>query len=423
MKKILSLLLVISMLFSVAVICVNAENSDTTQPAEISDAFLSAVQKHYKDYSIEKDDITILKWLNLQDHMDFVQFELKGYSYSDEVYEIGFGNYILTESGPEPVMFMLDRILDMDYVSVHGMLSTRYLETMRDSGLFDIRESKIQLDLLNAMKESEDDDYIKVLFFVEGSNKTVSDFGNVFEDLDASIEKLYAHLESLHQKLVSEVLKDVDHIDIKHRGGYSLIALKKSDIEKVAENDFVLSMRYVSDIHMRYIETYDSLSGYLYKEEMTQPDDDGTPQYTLIYARSISCREASAGFRIGDVVMNTESQYNGFDYKYGIYDYKEDKIYDMFELKHSYEKYDNLLENLVLYADACRVGDTDRDGKVTVMDATKVQRILSLLDRPMPYEYYSSKDGSEYGCVSDFDNDGNMTVMDATAIQKYVAKI
>ena len=56
MKKVLSLLLVVVMLCSVAVVSVNAENIEL----EFSDYFLKAVRAEYNDYSIEKDDITVL---------------------------------------------------------------------------------------------------------------------------------------------------------------------------------------------------------------------------------------------------------------------------------------------------------------------------------------------------------------------------
>lgn len=54
--------------------------------------------------------------------------------------------------------------------------------------------------------------------------------------------------------------------------------------------------------------------------------------------------------------------------------------------------------------------DVDRDGEVTIMDATLIQRVLAQLE--------SVDDFDSYG---DADSDGEVTILDATLIQKYVA--
>ena len=59
-------------------------------------------------------------------------------------------------------------------------------------------------------------------------------------------------------------------------------------------------------------------------------------------------------------------------------------------------------------------GDYDQDGKVTIMDATRVQNILAKL-------YTEENEAMLVGV--DADGDGKMTVMDATRIQNVLAKI
>ncbi len=393
MKKLVSLLLVISMMFSVSVICADAENADTTQSVEITEAFLIAVRNHYRDKSIEKEDITIHSWFNIERYYDIVSYSVDGYEYTDDEIKVGLGEYILTSTRPEPVLFMLDRIFDLEYAWDHYVLDSNKVKAMYESGLYNMKESKIPLNLLNTMEESTDDEYIKVLLSVTDNR-------------------------------IDEVLEGVDYLKIEHNYNANLIGLKKSDIEKIAENELVISIDYISQARLKYMERYNLGFGrYLYKDVMTQYNEDGTPQYTLIHARSSGCREASAGFKFGNVVLITWSQYSWFDYQYGIYDYKEDKIYDMYELRNTPDKYDDLQENLLLYADAYIVGDSDRDWKITVMDSTKIQRIIAQLDRYEDYEFYASEDGNERGYISDFDCDGELNIMDATAIQRYVAKI
>jgi hypothetical protein len=107
MKKLLSLLLVISMLFSVAVICANAEGF------EITDEFLDEVREEYDNSKIEKDDINILKVLSFDEYRHIVQYEVDGYEYPDDIYQEGFNNYILTSSRPEPVYYYYGGILHL----------------------------------------------------------------------------------------------------------------------------------------------------------------------------------------------------------------------------------------------------------------------------------------------------------------------
>ncbi len=59
------------------------------------------------------------------------------------------------------------------------------------------------------------------------------------------------------------------------------------------------------------------------------------------------------------------------------------------------------------------LGDVDRDGKVTVNDATKIQRALALL----------TELDEEQSLLADVDNDGCVSISDATNIQMYIAKI
>jgi hypothetical protein len=59
-------------------------------------------------------------------------------------------------------------------------------------------------------------------------------------------------------------------------------------------------------------------------------------------------------------------------------------------------------------------GDYDRDEKITIMDATRVQLILAKI--------YNEEDEAYLAGV-DADGDGKLTIMDATRIQNYLAKL
>ena len=59
------------------------------------------------------------------------------------------------------------------------------------------------------------------------------------------------------------------------------------------------------------------------------------------------------------------------------------------------------------------MGDADGDGKVTILDATRIQRVLAGLDQK----------SANYDVAADVDQDGKVTIIDATCIQRYLASL
>ena len=59
------------------------------------------------------------------------------------------------------------------------------------------------------------------------------------------------------------------------------------------------------------------------------------------------------------------------------------------------------------------LGDVDRDGEISVIDATELQMYMAK----------KVELSSEQIPLSDTDKDGEISVLDATAIQMYMAKI
>ena len=72
------------------------------------------------------------------------------------------------------------------------------------------------------------------------------------------------------------------------------------------------------------------------------------------------------------------------------------------------------------------VGDADNDGEVTILDATRVQRVLADLDAFTKTENEYVTEEPEENTVwefSDMDLDGETTIMDATRVQRFLAGI
>ncbi len=406
MKKLLSLLLIV-MLVCASVVCANAEGF------EITDEFLDEVREEYDNSKIEKDDINIIKVLSLDEYRHIVQYDVDGYEYTDDIYQEGFNNYILTSSRPEPVYYYNGRFINLKEAHVDYFLRDEDIEAMYNSGLFSMEKTKIHLDLLNAMDACSDDQYINVSIEMVGADIQLEDIENWHDDVQGAWDEIKAHYEALHQKLLTDVLKDVDYIDRAHQSGVSIISLKKADIEKISQDDSIVLMGYISDVRMRYIEKHNAgFVGVKYQELVTEYNDDGTKQYTVLNAHGAGAYEVVV-VRIGNSVLwSGESHGWGFRSGYGLYDYAEDKFVDLEDIQDSYEQYTNLEKNLLECGEAMPVADTDNDSKVTVMDATNIQRFLAKLDY-VNIKFYKG----------DMDKDGKITTLDATLIQKLVAKI
>ena len=127
---------------------------------------------------------------------------------------------------------------------------------------------------------------------------------------------------------------------------------------------------------------------------------------------------------VGDRLIFVSGGRYPFTFGYCVYDAKTDEfigIADLFALN-AVNNYDGLLEyynNLEL---GIPLGDSDRDGELTILDATYIQRAIAGL-----CEFKVDDDLRDYifvgvDYVSDFDRDGERTVLDATAIQLKLAK-
>jgi alpha-amylase len=70
-------------------------------------------------------------------------------------------------------------------------------------------------------------------------------------------------------------------------------------------------------------------------------------------------------------------------------------------------------EKPTVYGEGKLMGDVDDDDKVTVIDATRIQRVLASIDQKTAY----------YDVVGDVDQDQKVTIIDATVIQRFLASL
>ena len=126
----------------------------------------------------------------------------------------------------------------------------------------------------------------------------------------------------------------------------------------------------------------------------------------------------------GDYVLQVESITTPYDFGYYIYRPDTDKFYlfeDMWE--ENLEGIEKVFtECLVPNGYASVIGDADKDGRLSILDATQIQlENASLVERKDVGTGYLCGYGEEMKYITDLDRDGKITVMDATAIQLKLA--
>ncbi len=105
-----------------------------------------------------------------------------------------------------------------------------------------------------------------------------------------------------------------------------------------------------------------------------------------------------------------------FTFNIGLYDTAQDRFFDLTEI--DFNNYPGLYEawqklDIGELTDQEQLGDADGDMRVTILDATKIQRGIADLDSR----------NSIVATGADADGDGNMTVLDATRIQRFIADL
>lgn len=193
----------------------------------------------------------------------------------------------------------------------------------------------------------------------------------------------------------------------------------------------------------QFIANFDASGYYRYKELYYHYNEDGNIDWVLVYANSGHMEPAAlSGYTIGNVAITCGSIASPFICNYGLYDVELNKFIDLCAIREDYSKYDGLIDALSgqtglnkyslqdVDADCTQtarentriVGDANNDGKINILDATDIQRILAQLSTYVfDYNYYGPEVTIDF--FHDYDMDGSMTILDATAIQRKLAKL
>ncbi len=221
-----------------------------------------------------------------------------------------------------------------------------------------------------------------------------------------------------------------------------IVAVKPADIAKIASCPSVRSMGYESNPMVypenstalpdivaveSYLYEFDEVYGYNkadypdYKELCVHRDSNGIVDWVLLKCANASMGNPDVIYQdvIGNRVFVSGNPVYPFPSGYGIYDAKAEKFVpltgDMVPL------YKDLGRTFDQIGEGRLIGDIDCDDDLTVVDCTLIQRCATrihdwpeddLIDSALNVTYFS-----------DFDRDGERDIVDATRLQRYVTMI
>ena len=252
------------------------------------------------------------------------------------------------------------------------------------------------------------------------------------EDVEYTVEAIYEQAPIIRMKLK---LKDVPTIAQMDQVSSVLLPTTEDYLNQIIEpegtkyykkffywaNETQQPFYYRNDEYvMPPKEDYREL--YEHHADGTDEDD-----WALIHIAAIITPPWKQGWRLdfGDrVIEGIVGASNGTQaYPYFIYDAEKDIFYNIYAI--SPDRYDGLLNALRELKIGRPWGDVDDNGELEIIDATLIQRKLTELDS---YDdetdrfWYNPllRDDSDRGwCYySDIDRDGETTILDATRIQR-----
>ncbi|MBR2715797.1 MAG: dockerin type I repeat-containing protein [Ruminococcus sp.] len=289
------------------------------------------------------------------------------------------------------------------------------------------KTSKISDELKEVIENSSKNDIIGIKIDYYTDEVFSMDMPS-YPDYDKAKEELKNYYADFYTDMYSKVFNGLYYEEVLKNCGQLVVRVKVANIGKIASFDEVDSIDYCSQIEQKYLLYATPQIGYYsFEKTYEHKDENGEIDWILLKADTGNAMCALCGMDLGDVVVHSPNIYSYFTYNYGVYDVKEDKIYDLKDLRKTPYKYNELGATLVDLGVANPFGDADKDGKVTIFDATYISRYLVDLEKLSYREHYNvvvrydEHEENRSGYVSDIDRDGKITIMDATTIQKKLA--
>ena len=198
------------------------------------------------------------------------------------------------------------------------------------------------------------------------------------------------------------------------------------DDEQNYKYDEIIIPKVFEDFELEdpsFVINYNEMFEY-YLPNSDSTIDESIPEYVLVYLSTNMSSEMPIADVFGEYILKNTSIGYPFAYGYGIYIPSTEEVYS---LTHAYELGIEGIEKVFTEAKIGRlIGDMDKDRKITIKDATYLQKCLAGILEFDKYDYitaYEYEENPPLLYVSDFNRDCERNIKDATAIQKHLAKM
>ncbi len=311
---------------------------------------------------------------------------------------------------------------------------------------------KISDSLAEKLSQSADGDKISVCLWCNGvdiyeaQRLAQLEFGST--DLtNATIEEINQY-QSIYNRIIREMeanstknakeqLNIADEDIIIEAGNAIFVYLTADEIYNAAESTLIYSIDYYdadtpvenpetpANPDLKFEDKFKSEYADLettYNELYYHYSENREIDWVLVSASSDVLAPMLAYAVIGDRVYTSNNMMYPFSIGYGVYDVADDKFIDLCTvIKSGTEAYEGLEEQISSLKIGKLIGDIDGDGRLSVLDATYLQKCqANLIPFPNDDEIQGFKLTEELAFRSDCDKDGQRTVADVTAIQRQV---
>lgn len=437
MKKVLSLILAVVLTFALCTVSVSAQSD------ELSEKFLHYCLENEGVLTPgENAQVRIIESKRLSD--DVVVFTATGFQEPNdvEVHSI-IGDWCVHSHGyfyPYSLgvyVYAQGEIYDLETAWANNLVYVGSLLGFESVYAHEIRENPEYVALEHTCTEafakynppSRQGDYIDCIVYGE-TDKTV-----VFRADVRNVKYAYPCIESVHRIRgyvfgYGYVFGSIDNptgLYVLYKGkvvpamtaveeGYIYI----SELVSVAgaENDthkYEDAIAKKLNLHSDDVLHYEYTELYAYSSSPSFYGSDNH-DYVLVFAANPWCGPMPIAKQMGDYAVAQNSVHSPDEYGYYVYIPETDTVYTLEEAVEA--QVEGIGEAFLHLGNMGGIiGDTDRDKKITIKDATLVQKVVAEIKVESRYDYSSGLDFY----IRDFDRDDTITIKDATAIQKHIA--
>ena len=190
--------------------------------------------------------------------------------------------------------------------------------------------------------------------------------------------------------------------------------------QNVYDGEYLFENQFVDEYV--YGESHEYVYRELYVHRVDEKDAKSDADWVLVEATTQEPMPIVLMGIQNDRYMHTGGEFYPFAFGYAVYDVQADEFISIQNV--DFEEYDGLVDALDENKIGVPMGDADGDYRLTILDATFIQRALAkLCEFSYRDEIYVPLDGVLIKHITDFNKDGYRNILDATTIQLKLAQV